>query len=248
MQPPPEYPSDPQQPPVPPLQMPPYTQHPPQPYPPHQPYPPQPGYPPYQQPPRPKKKRSKFWLIVAVVIGAICVIGSFSHGATSSTTTTDATSGASTQQATVVPTKAPPTPKPPTVQYPPKTIADLHGLAAQGTVSAIHEFHSESVGMTGACPQPKRFVTVDPGVKDRQLTEDLLAYFYGQQLDSPCGAIVFAYHNQGEANDVFTAGRIKFDVTDASGADNFDPNATGLTHKLTLDVGGLGEKEYIVTY
>lgn len=204
------------------------------------------GYPPYQQPPRPKKKRGKFWLIVAVVIGAICVIGSFSHGSTSSTTTTDTTAGAPTQQATVVPTKAPPTP--PTVQYPPKTVADLHGLAAQGTTRAIHEFHSESVGMTGACPQPKRLVTVDPGVKDRQLAEDLLAYFYGQQLDNPCGAIVFVYHNQSEANDVYTAGRIKFDVTDASGADNFDPNATGLTHKLTLDVGGLGKKEYVVTY
>ncbi len=41
----------------------------------------------------------------------------------------------------------------------------------------------------------------------------LLAYFYAQQLDSPCGSIVFAYHNQREANDTYTAGRINFDIT-----------------------------------
>ena len=40
----------------------------------------------------------------------------------------------------------------------------MHGLAARGDVSAIHEFHSESVGAVGACPQPKREVTVDPSV------------------------------------------------------------------------------------
>lgn len=137
----------------------------------------------------------------------------------------------------------------PPVQYPPKTVADLRGLAAQGNASAIHSFQQEKAGLAGICPQPKVLVTVDPGVKDRQLAEDLLAYFYGQHIDSPCGAIVFAYHNKSEAGDVFTAGRIKFDVTDGSGADNVDPNATsGLTHKLTLDVGGLGEQEYVVTY
>lgn len=141
------------------------------------------------------------------------------------------------------------TPTPLSIHYPPTTVADLHGLAAQGMVSAIHEFDSESVGLTGACPQPKREVTVDPSVTGRQLAEDFLAYFYTQQLDSPCGSIVFAYHTQAEANDVYTAGRINFDVTDASGASNVDPNATNLTYTLTLDIGGFGTgQEYVVTY
>jgi hypothetical protein len=147
---------------------------------------------------------------------------------------------------TLVPTS---TPTPQSIHYPPTTGDDLHGLAAQGTASAIHEFHSESVGLVGACPQPKREVTVDPGVTGRQLAEDLLAYFYGQQLDSPCGSIVFAYHNQKEADDVYTAGRINFDATDSSGTGNVDPNATNLKYTLTLDIGGLDAgKEYIVTY
>jgi hypothetical protein len=86
-------------------------------------------------------------------------------------------------------------------------------------------------------------------VTGRQLAEDLLAYFYAQQLDSPCGSIVFAYHNQGEANDVYTAGRINFDVTDSSGAENVDPNANNLKHTLTLDIGGDStNQEYVVTY
>jgi hypothetical protein len=68
-------------------------------------------------------------------------------------------------------------------------------------------------------------------------------------LDNPCGSLVLAYHTQAEANDVYTAGRIKFDVTDSSGAINFDPNATNLKHKLTLDIGGAyTNQEYIVTY
>jgi len=142
-----------------------------------------------------------------------------------------------------------PTPTPQSIHYPPTTLADLRGLAAKGDMSAIHEFHSESVGAVGACPQPKREVTVDPNVTGQQLAEDLLAYFYTQQLDSPCGSIVFAYHNQGEANDVYTAGRINFDVTDSSGAVNLDPNATNLKHTLTLDIGGFSaNQEYIVTY
>jgi hypothetical protein len=142
-----------------------------------------------------------------------------------------------------------PTATPQTIHYPPTTLADLRGLAAKGDASAIHEFHSESVGAVGVCPEPKRAVTVEPSVTGQQLAEDLLAYFYGQQLDSPCGSIVFAYHNQGEANDIYTAGRINFDVTDSSGAVNLDPNASNLKHTLTLDIGGaLSNKEYVVTY
>ena len=140
--------------------------------------------------------------------------------------------------ATLAPTSIP-TPQP--TYYPPKTAADLHGLAAKGTISAIYEVHSESVGAVGACPQPKREVTVDPSITGQQLAEDLLAYFYGQQLDSPCGSIVFAYHNQAE--------RIMIDVTDSSGAANFDQNGSNLKYTLTLDIGGsLTSKEYVVTY
>jgi len=105
------------------------------------------------------------------------------------------------------------------------------------------------VGAVGVCPEPKREVTVEPSVTGQQLAEDLLAYFYAQQLDSPCGSLVLAYHNQGEANDVYTAGRINFDVTDSSGAVNLDPNASNLKHTLTLDIGGDStSQEYVVTY
>lgn len=208
------------------------------------------------QPPRyektsAQKRRDRRWIIGIVVVAVVLSLIIFATSPQKGAKTSDATSITPTVMresnnaitATTIATPAP------TVHYPPKTIADLHGLAAQGNANAIHEFHSESTGAVGACPQPKRLVTVDPAVKDRQLAEDLLAYFYGQQLDSPCGSIVFAYHNQSEGGDTFTAGRINFDVSDASGATNFDPNATsGLTHKLTLDVGGLGEQEYVVTY
>lgn len=49
---------------------------------------------------------------------------------------------------------------------------------------------------------------------------------------------------------MYTAGRINFDVTDASGSANVDPNASGLKYTLTLDIGGVltSEKEYVVSY
>ena len=177
-------------------------------------------------------------IVIALVLGA-CGGQTSSSGNTSTTSTP-----------TLAPTSTPvPTSTPQLVHYPPKTVADMRGLAAKGDASAIHEFHSESVGLTGVCPQPKQEVTVDPSVTGQQLAEDLLAYFYAQQLDSPCGSIVFAYHNQGEANDVYTAGRINFDVTDSSGAENVDPNANNLKHTLTLDIGGDStNQEYVVTY
>ncbi len=127
-------------------------------------------------------------------------------------------------------------------------VVDLFALAAKGDAGAIHEFHSESVGLA-TCPQPKREVTVDPGVTGEVLAEDLLAYYYAQKLDNTCGALVLVYHNQSEAGDAYTAGRINVDVTDSNGMANADPNASNLTHKLTLDIGGLGaNQEYIVTY
>lgn len=179
-------------------------------------------------------------LIVIALVLVACGDQTSSSGSTSTTSTM-----------TVVPTSTPvPTPTPQPVHYPPTTEADLRGLAAQGDASAIHEFHSESVGAVGVCPEPKREVTVAPSVTGQQLAEDLLAYFYAQQLDSPCGSVVFAYHNQGEAGDAYTAGRILVDVTDSSGAVNLDPNATNLKHTLTLDIGGVlsSQQEYVVTY
>ena len=173
------------------------------------------------------------FIVIALVLGAC-------GGQTSASDTTSTTSTSTVG----------PTPTPQVVHYPPTTQADLRGLATKGAMSAIHAFHSESVGDVGICPQPKREVTVDPSVTGQQLAEDLLAYFYAQQLDSPCGSVVFAYHNQGEANEVYTAGRINLDVTDSSGALNVDPNATNLKHTLTLDIGGdlSSPQEYVITY
>ncbi len=171
--------------------------------------------------------------IVITLVLVACGDQTSSSGSTSTTFTS-----------TVVPTSTPQS-----IHYPPTTVADLRGLSAQGDTSAIHEFHSESVWAVGACPEPKREVTVAPSVTGRQLAEDLLAYFYAQQLDSPCGSVVFAYHNQGESGDVYTAGRILVNVTDSSGAVNLDPNASNLKHTLTLDVGGdFSNYEYVVTY
>jgi hypothetical protein len=198
-------------------------------------------------------------IAVALVIGAISnAMGSGDQSAVVLTPTptighTTILNPPTVNIATDTPTLAPtPTqkPTPQSIHYPPRTIADLHGLAAKGDASAIHEIHSESVGLTGVCPQPKREVTVDPSVTGQQLAEDLLAYFYANQLDSPCGSVVFAYHNQSEANDVYTAGRILFDANDSSGNLNDDPNATNLTYVLTLDIGGdlSNPQQYIVTY
>ena len=205
----------------------------------------------FQQPLPPPKKRSKrFWLIVGGVVLFVVIVGAIMNATGAGNTDT---AQSSTPQATTTPTQAShptivPTPQP--IHYPPKTGADLRGLAAEGDANAIHEFHSESVGLTGVCPQPKREVTTDPSVTGQQLAEDLLAYFYAQQLDSPCGSVVFAYHNQAEATgNGYTAGRILFDAIDSRGASNVDPNASNLKYTLTLDIGGaLTNQEYVVTY
>jgi hypothetical protein len=198
-------------------------------------------------PPPKKKSRKRLWLILAAVVLVLAVIiGVASQG--QSQQQHPATQA--TQQPTLQPTTAPTT-KPTTqsIHYPPKTVSDLHGLAAKGNASAIHEFHSDSVGAVGACPQPKREVTVDPSLTGQQLAEDLLAYFYANQLENPCGSVVFVYHNQSEAGNAYTAGRINLDVTDSSGATNLDPNATNLKYTLTLDIGDVATgQEYVVTY
>jgi len=105
------------------------------------------------------------------------------------------------------------------------------------------------VGLTGVCPQPEREVTVDASVTGKQLAEDLLAYFYAQQLDNPCGSVVFAYHNASDSGNGYTAGRILLDVNDASGQANTDPNGQNLSYKLTLDTGdNVSGQEYVVSY
>jgi hypothetical protein len=199
-------------------------------------------------PPPTAKKQShkKVWIVVSIIAALLVLVGIISNTGNSSPSQNSTSSAPTEQPAATVGTSAPTAPP---VHYPPTTRDDLHGLAARGDVSAIHEFHSESTGITGACPQPKREVTVDPGLTGRPLAEDLLAYFYSQQLDSPCGSIVFAYHAKSEADNGYTAGRIVVDVTDANGAGNVDPNATNLKYTLTLDVGGFdSNKEYVVTY
>src|SRR6266566_5165505 len=181
-------------------------------------------------------KRQHFVLpIIGLLIVMALVLGACG-GQTSTSDTTSATSTSAGES----------TPTPQVVHYPPTTQADLQGLAAEGDATALHEFDSESVGLTGACPQPKREVTVDLSVTGQQFAEDLLAYFYAQQLNSPCGSVVFSYHNQSEAGDAYTAGRILLDVADSTGAANLDPNATNLKYTLTLDIGGVlaSQQEY----
>lgn len=216
------------------------------------------GMPPPQSPA--KKKTPKWaigcaWALIIFVVLAICggvynaTIGASSNNSSASTTTdqSQATS-APTQNQPAQSDQPTPTPAP---SYPPKTLADLQALAQQGDASQVHEFHSESVGAVGACPQPKRLVTVSGKIKGKQLAEDLLAYFFQNQLDSPCGSIVFAYHSQAEANgdNGYTAGRIMLDTATSDGSSNYDPNATGLTYTLTLDTGdATTAPDYVVTY
>lgn len=243
-QPPPQQPGQPWQP-----QQQPYPAYPQQPMPPQpgqwQAMPPQGPYQPMQPPPPKKKRRIWLWIIAAIVVIALC--NAISHATQGNNSgSANATAGqATTAQATLTqaPTQAP------AIHYPPKTLADLRDLAAKGDANAIQGFHSESVGLTGVCPQPKRLVTVTPGITGQQLTEDLLAYFFAQQLDSPCGSQLLAYHSQSEGNDVYTVALMNFDVADASGQVNTDPNASRLMHKLTIDIGGFDtHKEYVVAY
>lgn len=173
-----------------------------------------------------------------ILLLSLCVLVAALSGCSESTTSSNSTSQAPTS-----------TPDVQSANYPPTTVADLRGLAAKGDANAIHEFHSESVGAAGVCPQPKREVTVAPSLTGQQLAEDLLAYFYGQQLDNSCGSVVFAYHDKGEAGNEYTAGRVLLGVTDSNGGINFNPNASNLKHKLTLDTGeAYKSQESIVTY
>jgi len=218
----------------------------------------------YQQPPmqqfpqaQPLKKKRRRWLLITIIAAVVifgCII--FSTGFHDIGKATPAALSTSEPTHQAAPTNTPAStapPAPPSVQYPPKTEADLHGLAVHGDANAIHEFHSETVGLAGVCPQSKRLVIVDSGVKGQQLAEDVLAYFYAQRLENPCGSIVFAYYTQAEANDpnggAYTAGRVMLNVTDSSGSLNTDPNASNLKRTITLDTGGFdANQEYVVSY
>lgn len=126
------------------------------------------------------------------------------------------------------PSQAPPSPSvrasPAAVVYPPTTIAQArHFAQAEGNAAAVHEFHSESVGLS-ICPQPKRSVTLDASLPARTVQADLLAYFYDQQLDNDCGALVLAYRDPSEYGSPFTVGRVALDVA-------------GSKHTLEVDAG-----------
>jgi len=158
----------------------------------------------------------------------------------SSTTTSDSTSAGGPPPTSAATTNSQPA-------YPPTDAAGLHALAATGDASAVHEFHSEGVGLA-TCPQPKREVTVDTSLTGRRLAADLLAYFYAQGLDNPCGSLVLAYHDPSEAGNAYTGGRINLNVTDSSGAPNGDPNASGLMHQIEVDTTGADAQTINVTY
>src|SRR5712692_3095179 len=102
--------------------------------------------------------------LLPTFIGLFIVIALVLVACGDQTSSSDSTS--TTATSAQVPTAAPQV-----VHYPPTTVADLHGLAAKGDARALHEFDSESVGLTGACPQPKREVTVASSVTGQQLAE-----------------------------------------------------------------------------
>lgn len=135
-------------------------------------------------------------------------------------------------------TPSPPTPTPvPVIPYPPTTSDDLQALADAGNASAIQEFHSESVGLA-TCPEPKREVVVAPSLTGEKLAEDLLAYWFAQQLNNSCGSLVLAYHNQSEAGNAYTAGSLNLTVT-------------GSSNSLEIDIGSAlvgNQQVYTVTY
>lgn len=205
------------------------------------------------QPPQPPKKRRRWvrWtLIIAAIVLVIGVINAIASGGNGVGNTANTNTPTTQPTQASHPTSAP-TPTAQPIRYPPTSKADLLGLAAKGDASAVHEFHSESVGLTGVCPQPKREVTVDSSITGKQLTEDLLAYWYANQLENPCGAVVFAFHAQSDvdAGNGYTAGRLLLDVTDTGGQVNTDPNASGLKYSLTLDTGDVATgQEYVVHY
>ncbi len=181
----------------------------------------------------------------------VAALNAVTHG--SGNTNTSNSNTQQQAQATTAPAQKPTaTPTPQVVHYPPKTKADLQGLAAKGDASALSVLDSQSTGLTGVCPQPRVDAVVSTTITGEQLAKDMLAYFYRQNMDTPCGSVLFVYYSKADYNagNGYTAGRILLDTTDASGQSNTDPNATNITYTVTLDTGSaLGaEQEYVVTY
>lgn len=218
-------------------------------YPPdNQPYPQYPQQQPFTQPPMqppPKKKPPKWamgcaYVLMAAVVLAICA-GVYDATIGRASSSSPMPTAVVQSQATTAPTK------PPAPAWPPKTKADLQALASMGDASQIHAFHSESVGLTGVCPQPKTLATVSRSLKGKQLAEDLLAYFFGNHMDNPCGSVLFAFHSRAEGNgdNGYTAGRILLDTDNPSS----DPNASNIKYTITLDTGDvINGQEYVVSY
>jgi hypothetical protein len=107
------------------------------------------------------------------------------------------------------------------IVFPPTTLAQAKALAATGDPNAVQEFHSEGVGLP-ACPQPKRSVTMAAGLTGRQVAADLLRYFYDQQLNNECGALVLAYSDASQYGTAYTVGRVNLSVN-------------GTSHQLEVD-------------
>jgi len=102
------------------------------------------------------------------------------------------------------------------VVFPPTTVGLAKRFAsAEGILSDVHEFHSETVGTTD-CPEPKRSVTVKVGMSGRQVAADLLRYFYDQQLDNNCGSLLLGYDDPSQYGGVYTVGRVNLDVSGSS--------------------------------
>jgi hypothetical protein len=158
-----------------------------------------------------------FRLALLVVIAASLTI-SASCGASPSTS--ESRPGASTSPGAVV--------------FPPITVNQARSLAAvEGKGSDVQEFRSESEGRVD-CPQPKRYVLVQTGQTGRQVSADLLKYFYDQQLDNRCGSVVLGYTDPVEYGHAYTVGRVILEVN-------------GSSHRLEVDAIP-DQIRFVITY
>src|SRR5690349_6345951 len=67
-------------------------------------------------------------------------------------------------------------------RYPPITKTDLRGLAADGDASDVHQIGSDTISTVPGCPQQRRLVTLSSDIKDRLVAQDMLAYYFAQNL------------------------------------------------------------------
>lgn len=169
--------------------------------------------------------------LMKVILGALIAswLAACGGETTPTTQTPSPTSQATTTPATPIPT--------PVSHFPPTTFADLQALAALGSASSVQEIQ-RSVGL-GTCPRPERDVVVASYITGETLAEDLLAYWFAQQLNtSSCGSSVLAHTGLGEVGEVPSAGSL-------------DLTVTGASYSLEIDLGSalLGNlRVYRVTY